>query len=185
MAINQLQLPSSQAFSGGLDFSPLANLGEVYKKAQNEQRLSDLGKQLAAGSIDYKTAAGQVADMGDITHSLQFLALAEQQKKQEAEKTAAANFGTGLSSLYGASPAPGVPSSSPAPIVGTPTSVSGPIPSPSSAGAPVPSSRRVVGDAEGVASGLYDPPASPGLRPPMQIADCASACCSVCACVAA
>jgi hypothetical protein len=106
MAINQLQLPSSQAFSGGLDFSPLANLGEVYKKAQNEQRLSDLGKQLAAGSIDYKTAAGQVADMGDITHSLQFLALAEQQKKQEAEKTAAANFGTGLSSLYGASPAP-------------------------------------------------------------------------------
>jgi hypothetical protein len=100
MAINQLQLPSSQAFSGGLDFSPLANLGEVYKKAQNEQRLSDLGKQLAAGSIDYKTAAGQVADMGDITHSLQFLALSEQQKKQEADEIAAskANFNNSLAS---------------------------------------------------------------------------------------
>lgn len=37
--------------------------------------------------------------------------------------------------------------------------------------APVPSSPRVVGDAEGVASGLYDPPQAPGQRPPVQVAD--------------
>lgn len=39
------------------------------------------------------------------------------------------------------------------------------------AGAPVPSSPRMVGDAEGVASGLYDPPNAPGQRPPVQVAD--------------
>lgn len=32
---------------------------------------------------------------------------------------------------------------------------------------PVPSSNKVVGDAEGVASGLYDAPKAPGQRPPM------------------
>lgn len=35
-------------------------------------------------------------------------------------------------------------------------------------GAPVPSSASVVGDAEGVASGLYDPPNAAGQRPPLQ-----------------
>jgi hypothetical protein len=41
MAINQLQLPSAQAFSGGLDFSPLGNLGQVYQKAQAQRGLQD------------------------------------------------------------------------------------------------------------------------------------------------
>jgi hypothetical protein len=41
MAINQLQLPSSQAFSGGLDFSPLGNLGQVYQKAQAQRGLQE------------------------------------------------------------------------------------------------------------------------------------------------
>jgi hypothetical protein len=167
MAINPLQLPSAQAFSGGLDFSPLANLGEVYKKAQNEQRLSDLGKQLAAGSIDYKQAAGQVADMGDISHTLQFLALSEQQKKQADEIAASKEFNNSLSGMYGASPSPASSMPNPAPVIGAPRA---PIPAPATAGAPVPSSRRVMGDAEGVASGLYDPPAAPGQRPPMQMA---------------
>jgi hypothetical protein len=39
-------------------------------------------------------------------------------------------------------------------------------------GAPsVPSSPTVVGDAEGVARGIYDPPQAPGQRPPVQVAD--------------
>jgi hypothetical protein len=41
MAINPLQLPSAQAFSGGLDFSPLGNLGQVYQKAQAQRGLQD------------------------------------------------------------------------------------------------------------------------------------------------
>jgi hypothetical protein len=44
-------------------------------------------------------------------------------------------------------------------------------PSKIGAGAPVPSSARVVGDAEGVASGLYDAPVASGQRPPLQVAD--------------
>lgn len=39
---------------------------------------------------------------------------------------------------------------------------------PRAMGSQVPSSAKVVGDAEGVASGLYDQPAAPGQRPPMQ-----------------
>lgn len=35
----------------------------------------------------------------------------------------------------------------------------------------VPSTARVVGDAEGVATGLYDAPKAPGQRPPIQVAD--------------
>lgn len=38
-------------------------------------------------------------------------------------------------------------------------------------GGPVPSTPKVVGDAEGVASGIYDPPKAPGQRPPVQVAD--------------
>jgi hypothetical protein len=41
MAINPLQLPSAQAFSGGLDFSPLGNLGQVYQKAQAQRGLQE------------------------------------------------------------------------------------------------------------------------------------------------
>lgn len=39
------------------------------------------------------------------------------------------------------------------------------------AGAPVPSSSSVVGDAEGVARGIYDAPQASGQRPPIQVAD--------------
>jgi hypothetical protein len=38
-------------------------------------------------------------------------------------------------------------------------------------GPPVLSTPKVVGDAEGVATGLYDPPKAPGQRPPVQVAD--------------
>ncbi len=39
---------------------------------------------------------------------------------------------------------------------------------PRTAGQPVPSSATVVGDAEGVAKGIYDAPSAPGQRPPLQ-----------------
>jgi hypothetical protein len=99
--VNPISFPAPQAWSAGADFTPLANLGEVYKKAQNESRLSELGKQLADGSITYQQAAGQVADMGDINSTLKFLALAEQQKQKALETTAAGNFQRTLGGLYG------------------------------------------------------------------------------------
>lgn len=53
MAIAPLQIPqSAQAFSGGIDFSPLANLGNLYKQAQadalKQQTLAQLGQGGAA-----------------------------------------------------------------------------------------------------------------------------------------
>jgi hypothetical protein len=42
---------------------------------------------------------------------------------------------------------------------------------PQPGGPSVPSSPTVVGDAEGVARGIYDPPKAPGQRPPVQVAD--------------
>ena len=171
MAINPLQLPSSQAFTSDLNLGQsLAQLGQVYKQAQNQQKLSDLGKGIAAGTLDYKAAAAQTADMGDITHTLQFLALAEQQRKEALGREADAKFDqslAGLGSLYGAKPGPAAPLPNPAPVPGA---AAAPIPA-VAPGAPVPSSPRVMGDAEGVAAGIYDPPKAPGQRPPIQMAD--------------
>lgn len=173
MAINPLQLPSSQAFTSDLNLGQsLAQLGQVYKQAQNQQKLSDLGKGLANGTLDYRAAAAQTADMGDVTHTLQFLALAEQRRKEALGVAADDKFDqalSGLGGLYGAKPGPSVPAPNPAPVPGA----AAPIPA-VPPGAPVPSSARVVGDAEGVASGLYDPPKAPGQRPPVQLADAGS-----------
>jgi len=55
--IPTLQIPQLGAVSGGIDFSPLASLGELYKKKQQEMSLSELGKGLASGTVDYRTAA--------------------------------------------------------------------------------------------------------------------------------
>lgn len=145
-----------------VDFSPLGELGNVYREGQNRQRLSDLGKGLADGTIDYRSAAARTADMGDITHSLQFLALDEAQKKRTLEQQSAAAFGSGLG--FGPSPAPSAAPPNPMPVPGARAPIAAP------AGAPVPSSASVVGDAEGVKSGLYDAPAVPGQRPPVQMA---------------
>lgn len=149
-----------------VDFSSLGDLPQIWREGQNRQRLSDLGKGLANGTIDYRQAAARTADMGDITHSLQFLALDEAQKKRALEQQSAAAFGGGLGSLYGANPTPQAAVPNPAPVPGARP----PIPTSIPAGAPVPSSARVVGDDEGVATGLYDKPAAPGQRPPVQMA---------------
>lgn len=153
-----------------VDFSALGDLPQLWREGQNRQRLSDLGRGLADGTIDYRAAAARTADMGDITHSLQFLALDEAQKKRALEQKSAAAFGGGLGSLYGADPTPRDPTPNPMPVPGA----RAPSPAPA-AGAPVPSSARVVGDEEGVATGIYDKPAAPGQRPPVQMAQAAVA----------
>ena len=43
--VNPISFPTPQAYSGGADFSMLANLGNVYKKAQEDARQQEaLGK---------------------------------------------------------------------------------------------------------------------------------------------
>lgn len=165
MAIAPLQIPQANINSSA-DFSPLAGLGETYKKAQNERKLSDLGKQLASGSIDYRSAAGQVADMGDINSTLKFLALAEQQRKEGLGQAASERFSGNLAGLYGggaaqtiaAPPSAGVdpaPGLMPDPAVSTPR-------------APVASSPTTWGDQEAEAAGLYEP--KPGAQAALPLA---------------
>jgi hypothetical protein len=145
-----------------VDFSPLGNLGTVYKQARNERRLSDLGKMLADGSVDYRTAAGQVADMGDINSTLKFLALAEQEKQKKLELQASTDFNKGIGGIFGG----GQPTRPGAQAVGVPSLRDlGP-----QAGPPVASAPKAWGDDEGVNAGIYDKPATPGARPPMQVA---------------
>lgn len=154
MAIAPLQIPQANINSSA-DFSPLANLGEVYKKSQNERRLSDLGKQLAGGNITYQQAAGQVADMGDINSTLKFLALAEQQKQKGLETQASANFQRTMGGLYGGGAAQTIAAP---PTVGVnPAPGLMPDPAVSTPRAPVASSPKVWGDQEAEDAGLYDP----------------------------
>lgn len=143
-----------------VDFSSLGELPAIWKKGQNEQKLADLGRGLADGTVDYRQAAAQTAGMGDITHTLQFLALAEARKKQEDELKASGQFTQGLRGMYGAQPGPASPMPDPTPVPGArPT---GPDAIPSTAPrAAVPSTSKVWGDAEAESAGLYEPGGKP------------------------
>lgn len=145
-----------------VDFSSLGELPAVWKKGQNEQKLADLGRGLADGSIDYKAAAAQTAGMGDITHTLQFLALAEQRKKQDDEIAASGQFRQGLKTMYGAQPGPQSPMPNAMPVLGArePTGGGPEIPR-VAPGAPVPPTSKVWGDAEAEGAGLYEPTKKP------------------------
>lgn len=150
------------------DFSPLAQLGDVYRKAQNQQKLSDLGKQLSTGSIDYRQAAAQVADMGDINSTLKFLALAEQQRKETLGQQASADFtravGGGQPTAAQTIAAP--PAVSVSPVTGLRPNAAADdeeaLPPPR---VPVASTPNVVGTAEGIARGLYPPTQTAALAP--------------------
>jgi hypothetical protein len=54
MAINPVSFPTPQAYSGGVDFSPLANLGNVYRQGQQQaaqqQTLAQLGSDPTANA---------------------------------------------------------------------------------------------------------------------------------------
>jgi hypothetical protein len=141
-----------------LDFSSLGQLPAMIRKNRNEQSLASLGQGLADGTIDYRQAAAQTAGMGDITHSLQFLALAEARKKQEDEMAASGQFSQGLQRMYGAQPGPtsSMPNPSPVPGAREPTGGSSAIPSVAPRG-PVPATSKVWGDAEAEAAGIYEP----------------------------
>lgn len=80
MAVAPLQIPqSAQAFSGGVDFSPLANLGNVYKQAQadavKQQTLASLGQ---GGQAD----AAALLKSGDISLAQLGVALRNRQEDQ-------------------------------------------------------------------------------------------------------
>jgi hypothetical protein len=61
MAINPLQFALFNPQVPNVDFSPLGQLGEVYRQAQARGALADLGQQIQqTGNIDYNKAAGNL-----------------------------------------------------------------------------------------------------------------------------
>jgi hypothetical protein len=98
MAINPLSVPNfGGPYSGGADFAPLGNLGNVYQEAQKRQRLENLGKLLASGG-NYQQAASMAAELGDPKFVLGLLDLSEAQKKQMRAEAASKNF---MQNIYG------------------------------------------------------------------------------------
>lgn len=169
MAIAPLQLPQLGAVSGGADFSPLANLGQIYQKAKTRQTLSELGQGLADGSIDFNTAAAKIAGTGDLDATYKFLQLAQAKKKQDDELLAHRDFTGAIGGMFsqgGEAPPPvaSTPMRSMQPGVIPPASA----PMSMNGRPPVASSPTVIGDDEGVRLGLYDKPAGPGQAPPQQ-----------------
>lgn len=85
MPVPQLQIPqSAQSFSGGADFSSLANLGNVYKQAQadavKQQTLASLGQ---GGQAD----AAALLKSGDLSLAQLGIALRNRQEDQARQAT--------------------------------------------------------------------------------------------------
>lgn len=110
--IPMLQIPGYGSGAPTIDFSPLGDLGKVYREAQNRLTLADLGAGLADGSINFQQAAGKLASTGNLNGVVSLLQLGEAQRKREAELAAGQQFGQSLSSLYGGGQASGAPTAS-------------------------------------------------------------------------
>jgi hypothetical protein len=113
MAVNSLQIPQIGTITP--DITPqLSQLVATINAGQKRQSLAEIGKGIADGSIDYRTAAGRIAGMGDIGDTLKFLALAEAKDKLGREQAASQQFMSGLSSILGGAGngSPGQPSQS-------------------------------------------------------------------------
>lgn len=171
MAIGPISYQPQQAFSGGVDFSQLGKLGEVYREAQNRERLSDLGKQLANGSITYQQAAGQIADMGDINSTLKFLALSEQEKQRTRAAQASKDFLSGFAPPSASSTIAGPPSVAPTvdvapnPAESTPTRTAAVAPTAPAPPADAPIRLNRDGTIAGNLTSPTDPDATPAPAP--------------------
>lgn len=99
-----------------IDFSSLGNLGQVYQQAQARRTLADLGTQLADGTIDYRQAAGKLAQTGNLNGVVSLLQLGEAERKRKAGEVAGSQF---LASL-GMQPQSAVSPAAPAPAIGGP-----------------------------------------------------------------
>jgi hypothetical protein len=103
MAVYPISWPQAN-FNSNMDFTPIAGLGDTYRAAQKRDALSELGKQLAAGTISYQEAAGRLGEQGDIGNSLKFLQLAEARRLEDLGLKASADFGKQMSGAVGPVP---------------------------------------------------------------------------------
>jgi hypothetical protein len=158
MAIAPLQIPQSN-INNAVDpsqWSTLANLGNVYREAQNRQTLADLGKTLASGSTDYRSAAGQTANMGDIGSTLKFIGLAEAQRKEALQLQASQQFGDKLTGAF-------APARATSPVAITDDETP---PPPRAPGVPVAADTPIRTNPNGTIAGNITSPLEPAPIPP-------------------
>ncbi len=94
--IPPLQIPSVQAFTPTIDWSPLQKIGESIERAEKRRSLSELGEGVANGSIDLKTAAGRAIKLGDLSTGVNLLELGRKQaeRQQQIDAYKSLDFGT-------------------------------------------------------------------------------------------
>jgi hypothetical protein len=154
----------------GMDWSPLATLGDRYQKAsrEGEQRrtLAELGEAFKSGNVDYKQAGGKLIQAGDLQSGLALIKLGDEMEADRGFATTLRNLGQ-----PGASPpSPGRPSVSSPVLPQGGNDAPGPVQPPATIARPsVPATALVWGDDEAVNAGLYDTPtgapATPGSAP--------------------
>lgn len=150
-----------------IDFSGVGQLPQIYRQAQNDRALDELGQRLASGApIDYRQAAGMAARAGRYDLSMAFL-------KSGDEQDASRDFQKMLAGYAGGnqpSPAPALTAlgngqavrpQDASPLRAAPSAENIPAP----ARAPVVSTPKVWGDAEAVSAGLYDAPGQTPQQP--------------------
>jgi hypothetical protein len=123
MAINPISWAQPNINSQA-DFTGLSGLGQIYREAQNRDKLAALGKGLADGSIDYKQAAAASADMGNVDATLKFLALQQQRDELLGTERAGQVAAAAMPGIVGAPPA----SANAGTIAPPPTVTPGPTP---------------------------------------------------------
>src|SRR5262249_45623266 len=93
MAVGGVSFPTPQAYSGGIDWSPLSNLGNVYRQAQErdaqQSALAQLGNDPAANAqILIKSGVPSLAQLG-INMQNQLATRAESVREWEAQNARA------------------------------------------------------------------------------------------------
>lgn len=167
MSIGPISYQPQQAFSGGADFSQLGKLGDVYREGRNRDQLSDLGKRLADGSITYRQAAGEAANMGNMDATLKFLALQTQADELGLQGTAVSNAESVLRG--GAPPAGGnARTIAPPPGVAVGPQASAPVVNPA---APNPTATPLSAIPAQIGAAPPDAVAPPAVRPAIAAAE--------------
>ena len=100
--IQPLRIPESSSQLMTPDITPmLSGLVESINKGMERKRLSDLGKGIAEGTIDYRQAAGTLASLGNSSGMMQMLQMAEAKDKLGREQAASQQFNTNLAPVFG------------------------------------------------------------------------------------
>lgn len=100
MPIQPLQIPQTQLITP--DLGPMfRETVDAINKGMERKSLSDLGKGIADGTIDYRQAAGTLASLGNPSGMMQMLQMAEAKDKLGREQAASQQFNANLAPVFG------------------------------------------------------------------------------------